>query len=261
MSAASGRAEKAPRPKAPKSKRASTAFGDLRLGAWQTALADVAEVDSQIGDNPYGVRAHSSEVGDRNDGFESDGLVPTYEAWTRDHVFEFVRSWSPRTRQWMANITSHDLIPDWEDAYRDVGRYAFAPVGIVIKGMSFRKLGDGPSSWTLHLMAARPKRKEFMGWGCLDGGYTGVSSKEAGGGRGKPAWLMQALVRDYSRRGDLVADALMGWGATGEACAALSRRFVGSELDPAAYAEAERRLSRMQQVDLLASLGADGGGV
>ena len=135
-----------------------TTLPALRLGTWQATLA-TEEVDAQISDPPYGARTHASDIGSRYDGSTTAGLAPTYDAFTADHVHELVRSWSPRTRGWMANITSYDLIPAWEAAYTEAGRYAFAPVGILCTGMGVRMLGDGPASWMLYLMVARPRRE------------------------------------------------------------------------------------------------------
>jgi DNA modification methylase len=52
---------------------------------------------------------------------------------------------------------------------------------------------------------------------------------------GKPIQLMRNLVSDYSRVGDLVLDTHMGAGTTGVACALEGRRFIGVEIDQAAF--------------------------
>ena len=46
---------------------------------------------------------------------------------------------------------------------------------------------------------------------------------------------MNALVRDYSRVGDLVMDSHMGAGTTGVACVNLGRRFIGIEIEREAF--------------------------
>jgi DNA modification methylase len=61
---------------------------------------------------------------------------------------------------------------------------------------------------------------------------------------------MSALVRDYSRPGDLICDPFAGWGSTLAAAVANGRRAIGSEMDRDAFNEANRRLSRPLQVDL-----------
>jgi hypothetical protein len=222
---------------------------DLRLGRWQDVLADV-ECDAIICDPPYGERTHDAEVERNDESGRTEGLTPQYKAWRPVDVSDFVSSWSRRCRGWIVSMTSHDLIPAWEAAYAIAGRYCFAPVPCVMRGMSVRMQGDGPSSWAVWAVVARPREKSFLGWGALDGAYHGPRGSESGGGRGKPAWLMNALVRDYSRPGDLVCDPFAGWGSTLAAAVANGRRAIGSEMDADAYAEAQRRLARPLQVDM-----------
>ena len=221
---------------------------DLRLGRWQDALAGV-ECDALIFDAPYGSGTHASTT-TRRDGYNNTGLTPAYAAMDEAPIAEFVGSWSSRCRGWMVSLTDSDLVQAWQAAMRRAGRYAFAPVPCVMRGMSVRMSGDGPSSWTVYAVVARPRSKAFATWGTLDGAYTGSPSREAGGGRGKPAWLTNALVRDYSRPGDLVCDPFAGWGSTLAAAVANGRRAIGSEMDADAHAEAMRRLARPLQVDL-----------
>ena len=225
---------------------------DLRLGRWQDALAGVT-CDALICDPPYGARTHenSRRLGnERADGSSLDDIGPQYSAWSPADVAEFVTSWSPRCNGWMVTMTSHDLISAWEHAHLAVGRYCFAPVPLVMRGMSVRLCGDGPSSWTVYAVVARPRSRAFATWGTLDGAYIGAPSREAGGGRGKPAWLLDALVRDYSRPGDLVCDPFAGWGSTLSAAVANGRRAIGSEMNADAHAEAMRRLARPLQIDM-----------
>lgn len=229
----------------------------LHCGLWQAVLADVT-CDALICDPPYGARTHDSkptrsdDYERAGDGYDPRGLVPTYSAWSSTEIGEFVTSWHPRTRGWIVALTSHDLIPAWESAFEAVGRYYFQPLPCVLRGMSVRLVGDGPSSWAVYAMVARPRTAEFLKWGTLDGAYPGVPGRESGGGRGKPAWLMNALVRDYSKPGDVVCDPLCGWGATLTAALSLGRTAIGSEVDADAYTESVRRLTRPLQIDLLA---------
>ncbi len=55
---------------------------------------------------------------------------------------------------------------------------------------------------------------------------------------------MQALVRDYSTRGQRVVDAFAGSGTTVEACEVEGRECVASEVDAAAYKRAVARMRR-----------------
>lgn len=227
---------------------------ELHHGRWQDVLASITaerQVDALITDPPFSARTHASRAR-RNDGSDAAGSAPTYEPWTPDDVWVFVHDWHPFVRGWMVCITDDILAPAFREAYRDVGRVDFQPVGAAIRGMTCRVRGDGPSSEMLYVMVGRPRGEPWTSWGTMPGVYIGPPSSEASGGRGKPAWLMQSLVRDYSRPGWLVADPMAGWGSTLEAAAALRRRAIGAEQDPNAFAEAERRLRRAVQVDLLA---------
>ena len=220
----------------------------LRLGRWQVALADTGMIDTLIVDHPYGARTHESTA-TREDGYEVEGLAPEYARWTAADVMDFAQAWSPRTRGWIAALCSHDLIPAWEAAYEAVGRYGFAPVPCVINGMSVRLRGDGPSSCAIYALVGRPRTGEFSRWGTLPGAYTGGRETGSEGGRGKPSWLMRALVRDYSRTGDLICDPMAGYGATLIAALDEGRRCIGAELDHGAYDEAHRRAAQPRATD------------
>lgn len=221
----------------------------LLLGDWHSVLVDAGMVDSLIVDPPYGKRTHDSEFRERSDGWEVDGLRPNYDAWSPEDVSLFVAHWAPRTRGWIVALTSHDLTSAWEAAYLAAGRYSFAPVPCVIRGMSARMAGDGPSSWTVYAMVSRPRTGEFSRWGTLDGAYVGGRQPGAENGRGKPLWLTDQLVRDYTRAGDLVCDPLAGYGGTLISAIDAGRRAIGAELDHAAYDEAHRRAARPRATD------------
>ena len=134
---------------------------DYRLGEWEDVLADV-EVDAKISDPPYGKRTHDGHNEGSMaaiNGFEAE---IDYSHWTPDDVHAYVKHWSPRTRGWMAHQTSHDLIPAWEAAFDDAGRYAFAPIPYVDFGKGPRVVGDGPASWSVFLMVARPRSSAWL---------------------------------------------------------------------------------------------------
>lgn len=229
---------------------------ELRLGRWQHVSGEI-EADVVICDPPYGARVHSFKQ-QRNDSlyeapgsvFNPAGLAPKYDHLTQDQIREFVEAWHPRCRGWMVALSCSDLSIVWRSEFSKVGRYAFAPVPCVISGMTVRLTGDGPSSWTVYANVARPATKEYATWGTLPGAYTGPQVRESSGGRGKPDWLMQALVRDYSRTGDLIVDPFCGWGSTLAAAQSLRRRSIGIDVDADALAESRRRLSRPVQEGL-----------
>jgi len=211
---------------------------DIRLGDWQHVLLDVGMVDAVITDAPYGKRTHEA-VTTRDDHSMPTGLTPDYSAWTDYDVEAFVADWAPRCRGWMIGLTSDDLIPAWRRAYEANDRYAFAPVPCVITGMSVRIQGDGPSSWAVYAMVSRPRN--LSKWGTLPGAYVGPAQPGAKSGRGKPSWLLEALINDYTRAGDLVVDPMAGYGSTLIAGLKLGRRVVGAERDEPARREAIQR--------------------
>ncbi len=220
----------------------TTAHGiELRLGDWREVLADVVEVDTCIVDAPYSERTHRG-----NDDVIGNAEID-YASWGFSDVAEFVHVWSGRTRSWICGMTSHDLIPHWERSFWDHHRYAFAPVPILAPRV--RKTGDGPASSAVYMMVSRPKEKRFMGWGSLPGWYQTTVAKDGVTG-GKPLRLMRAIVRDYSRPGDLIVDPCAGGGTTLIAAAMEGRRAIGAEIDPKTFELASKRIRAGYTPDL-----------
>jgi hypothetical protein len=230
---------------------------ELRLGAWQRVLADV-ECDVLITDPPYGSRTHAghdagvehTEIGESKwDTARRRGLP--YGFWTPGDVREFVEHWSPRTAGWFCAMSCSDLFPVWRSALEDAGRVAFAPIPCTIRAMSVRLAGDGPSNWAVYLNVARPRSKEWSTWGTRDGAYVTGRGKGARHIGGKPLELMRAIVRDYSRPGDLIADPCAGYATTAIAALGMGRRFIGSEIDPVTHARGSERLRGGFQMEML----------
>ena len=194
---------------------------ELRCGRWQDVLADVSAVDAVITDPPYDERTHAAAAAARDPSTMADpGKIPTgliYEPWT-DHRHARV---------------AEDTIGE--------GRYCFAPVAWVAPGSRVRLLGDGPSNWTCWICVARPRNRAFASWGSLPGAYIETNRDLLISG-GKPLRLMRALVRDYSRPGDIVCDPCAGGGTTLLAAAMEGRRAIGSEMDPTTFDLAVDRL-------------------
>lgn len=245
--------------------RLTTASADLRLGRYQDVLADV-ECDAVITDPPFGARTHDGYRSGRDASDKYERAQVDYTHWREDDCRSFVSFWAPRCRGWMAVLTDSDLCNFFRGAMEDAGRITFAPVACVTPGMTVRLAGDGPSSWTLWLCVSRPRQREYQRWGTLPGAYItpqaggesvrgwglGAYRGGGGGGRGKPAGLMRAIVSDYSRPGDLVCDPCAGYGSTLAAALTKGRRAVGAEVDAEVHAEALRRLAGVQVVDLFA---------
>lgn len=237
---------------------------DLRLGRWQDALADVEMVDAVITDPPYSERVHAghdnavsmsegaakyrpaaSRRGKRDPGTVRQRRELSYAHWTADDIDDFLASWVPRCRGWLVCLSDSDLCQAWRTAFERHGLTGFHPLPILMRGMSVRLCGDGPSSWAVYANVARPKA--LAKWGTLPGGYYGAPSHVKPSDRGlaiggKPLWLMQELLRDYTRPGDLVVDPCAGGATTLLAASIEGRRSIGAECDPVTYAKARKRL-------------------
>jgi hypothetical protein len=187
-----------------------------------------------------------------------------YAAWTPEDVAEFVAAWVPLTRGWIVSLTDHVLACAWEDAFEREGRYVFSPVACVEPGSRVRLVGDGPAQWSCWAVAARPRDGEWLERRAtarmarnekraLPGAYVvpaghGERGREVVGG--KPPWLLERLIEDYSEPGDLVVDPCAGGFTTGIACQRTGRRFIGGD---ALLEHAElgaRRISRPAQQPL-----------
>ena len=231
---------------------------DLRCGPWQDTLAGV-ECDALIVDAPYSARTHGGHNLAIDHGAADNARKGTgrrridYDCWDWREIDRFVEEWSHRTRGWFVTITDHVSAPTWAESLESCGRYVFAPIPWVASGGGVRLSGDGPASWTCWIVVARPRDRRFMGWGALPGAY--LIKKDRGSHiGGKPAALMRALVRDYTRPGDLVCDPCAGGGTTLLAAVQEGRRAIGSELDPETHAKAVERLKRkLAQGDLWAA--------
>lgn len=216
---------------------------DLRLGRWQDVLADV-ECDALISDPPYSERTHAGAL-------SSTGVagVGGYAAWTDEDARAYVEHWSPRVRGWIVIATDDTLGPVLRAALEAAGRYTFALVP-VLQHMP-RITGDGPGSPGHFLAVARPRGKRWLNWGSLPCWYEAPRDGSIIRG-GKPLGLMRAIVRDYSRPGDLVVDTHCGGGTTALACAIEGRRCLTAEVDPVTHELARARLAVGYTPDLYA---------
>jgi hypothetical protein len=162
-----------------------------------------------------------------------------YAFWTPADVDQFVDFWAPRTRGWFVSLTDDQLAPAWAAALTRHKRLTFSPIACVEPGSRVRMVGDGPSQWSCWLVVARPKRAPFSKWGALPGAYVvppGLNPRPMNGGKqvvgGKPLWLMERLVEDYSRPGDLVVDPCCGAGTSLVAALRHGRRAMGVDVLP-----------------------------
>ena len=203
-------------------------------------LPTLPKVDAVITDPPYSEETHA--------GHDAVGGLRTqlgYRPMTREEAGRLAGAYVALCGGWVVWMTDHRLVPTINAALEQAGRYVFAPLPFFQPGRSVRITGDGPCSWTDWICVARTAAQ--FKWGTLPGGYVaGPGWKDKARMGGKPTLLMDALVGDYSRPGDLVLDTHMGAGTTGVACARAGRRFIGCEIDRAAFDIACERISRAQ---------------
>lgn len=209
------------------------------LAAYMREAGIVA--DALIVDAPYSDKTHSGSVTTRSDGVDARSL--DYAAWGSHDVEMFMAAFHawPILQGWMVSITDDGLAPVWRAKADAWGRYAFASLPLVERGATCRMSGDGPSSWTTQVCVSRPRTEPWSKWGTLQGAYVGPSERKPVVG-GKPLWAMRAIVRDYSRPGDLVCDPCAGGGTTLVAALEEGRRAIGCEPDAGRYEIAVRRI-------------------
>jgi len=231
---------------------------EMREGRWQDVLADV-EADALISDPPYsprqsdGFRSGKDYV--RKNGARSAGALGhsgtitafqgmPYAPMSQDFADEMAERF--RDVAWTVVFSDHISFRWWESAFDGVGRYVFAPV-VWLRGNAPRFQGDGPCSAAEYICVSRPRRKTSCG--SLPGFYAVTPLKgEAMSQRivtgQKPVPLMRALIRDYTRPGDLVVDPCAGSGTTLLAAAIEGRRAIGAEMDPHTFDLAVARLRK-----------------
>ena len=226
---------------------------------WRDLLPVAAACNALIVDAPYSQRTHSGHGTQERWG---TSLPPThdggqrreinYQAWGDADVRAFVEAWTERVGGWMVSITDDVLAPVWRAEFERVGRMAFAPIPFVAPGSRVRLAGDGPSCWTVYIMVARPRTREMSRWGTLPGAYVlppGFAERMKVVG-GKPLWLMERLVEDYSRPGDLIVDPCCGVGTTLAAAVRTGRRAIGGDVMREHAEAAAQRLRQPQQSPL-----------
>lgn len=219
----------------------------LYCGDCRDVLPLLPKVDAVITDPPYSARCHTGHDSGAKDA--RDGSIRTalgYAALTPADVAFFAAEFDRICKGWIVWMTDSDLAHVVRDAMESTGRTTFTPLPFYQAGRSVRLSGDGPCSWTDWIVVSRTKAQ--LKWGTLPGGYVadaGWNDKARMGG--KPTLLMDRLVADYSRAGDMVLDTHMGAGTTGIACAKAGRDFIGCEVDLAAFDIACQRIENAQR--------------
>jgi len=217
----------------------------LYLGDCMDILPTLDKVDAVITDPPYSETLHKNHNlnAERKKPDKVNRQKLNYDFLSENKVFELADVYSKICKGWIVWMSDSSLTPIIQTALQKNNRYVFQPLPFYQAGRSVRLAGDGPCSWTDWITVARTKAQSK--WGTLPGGYIagqGWNDKERMGG--KPTFLMDALVCDYSRINDVVLDSHMGAGTTGVACIKNGRKFIGMEIDGQAFDIACRRIEQ-----------------
>jgi site-specific DNA-methyltransferase (adenine-specific) len=215
----------------------------LYLGDCMEIMPMLSGIDAVISDPPFSAKTHAGHdsIAAGNLGAGRDNALRKslgYAPWSDKEVYRICAALP--SSGWTCILTDHVLARDWENRMKEVGRYVFAPVPVIVSGRSVRLTGDGPSSWTDWMVVARTKKE--IKWGTLPGFYEGTRGSIDHMG-GKPLNAMCRIVEDYSREGDTVLDFCMGAATTGIAALRTGRRFIGIEKDAEHYASALKRIT------------------
>lgn len=222
---------------------------DLRLGRWQDVLSDVERCDSLICDPPYSARVHEGYCDGAGSPHSPVGV--SYAALDEDNADKLASQWSQRVGRWVAIFCDHVAFAWHELAWRSRGWHTFATVPMIRSDAIPRLCGDGPTCNCDWIMIARRRVRDCMD-GSRPGWYLAKTPRGVGIVGAKPLDVMRAIVRDYSRPGDLVVDPFAGSGTTALACAIEGRRCITSEQDQRHYEIARKRLSAGYTVDMFA---------
>lgn len=232
-------------------------IGTVQHCDWLELARRVGEAggcDAVFCDPPYSERVHAAHRANDWHGVKDLG----YGAIVPAQCAAFSSAWHAVTRGWIVVFCDHGLAPAWEHALEATGRYVFSPLAYVVRGSRIRLAGDGPSQWSTWIIVARPRCAPYSRWGTLPGAYVeplGFDDRARGAAAGpvrgsKSTWIMERLVEDYSRPGDLIVDPCCGSGTTLIAAESARRRWIGGDRAVEQVEHSRARLSRPVQVGL-----------
>jgi len=222
----------------------------LYLGRWQdTPLAD-ARGATVLTDPPYtrrNILGYRSGSDVDLSGKKGQWSIP-YAEIGEDDARE-LSQWAASAAAWWYVAFNDHIGWHWlEQGATDAGLLTFAPVIWSKTNPPPRLRGDGPGSACEHLMVSRQRGQlPAARSGHRPGHYHGPGQNTQSSDKivigQKPLWLMQALVRDYSQRGDVILEPYAGSGTTLLAAETEGREAIGAEADPDRFEKAAVRLS------------------
>lgn len=227
-------------------------IGDARLvlGDCIEALGGVA-VDHIIGDPPYEDELHAAfgKKIDRNGGAHLprsvNMLQPIGFAGVNADRAHIANACVQASAGWVILFTLAEGVRAWRDELQASGAKWDTTCFWIKPDASPRFNGQGPARGAECFVTcwAGTGYRRWNGGGkrgiythCVNTGRQGEHPTE------KPVPLMQDIIADFTRPGELICDPFAGSGTTGVACANLGRRFLGIERDPKWFDLACRRI-------------------
>jgi hypothetical protein len=213
----------------------------LHHGRWQDTLKniDLSSYERRnvhcILDPPYSERTH---LGQRS----CDDLTKSkihYACIDPDQVYEFFNFWTEKVF-WILIFCDHSSFYLWEKASITFNRYTFCPVYWLKTDAAPRMSGDGPTNSCDQILVSRPKVETRCG--SLPGYYSCQIDRQNIIGS-KPLNLMRAIIRDYTKKDDLVIDPYSGTGSTLIAAQIEGRNAIGSEMNLETFERAQKRIN------------------
>lgn len=222
---------------------------------------DDASIDVVISDPPYSQHVHTrarqsspGSPGKRKRGviaasrdFDFDYLTPDVMHFAALHFARIVK-------RWVLVFCDVESSQAWSLALRLAGLEYVRTLAWVKGAGTPQFTGDRPAAGFEAIVLAHPPGKKRWNGGGRPGVYNAVVQNDRSSKRPdrahtaqKPLLLMEALVRDFSDRGETILDAFAGAATTGVAAKRLGRGFVGMEKDPYWFKVGARRLLRTRE--------------
>jgi site-specific DNA-methyltransferase (adenine-specific) len=241
----------------------------LNLGDCLAGMATLPDrsVDSVVTDPPYEAEAHSLQRrvkrnAGKHDGGDSMHVCQIeslkFPPMTEAERIESARQFARVARRWVVVFCQIEAAMKWRDALVGAGlSYRRTTVWVKPDGMP-QLTGDRPGmGYESIVIAHRAGRSRWNGGGrCGVWTFNKIGPDDVartGHETQKPLALMEALVRDFTDRGETILDPFAGSGTTGVAALRNGRNFIGWERDATYHAAATKRLSAVrEQVGLFA---------
>ena len=212
-------------------------LGRHTVGCASAAVTGVpAQTVAVVTDPPYTNRTHAGMRSGNNPGMgplDDRGRAKRgleYAPIDQETIKVVSRLWM-EPNCWIVLFSDHVGWQEWNNAITNFGLYTFGPVGWVKPLAPPRFGGDGPTSSVEWILVARPKRQP-TDRRSRPGHYIADKVADSLLVGQKPVSTIAALIEDYSRPGDMVADPFLGTGTAVIACEQTDRVCYGSEMEP-----------------------------